>query len=348
VLVNSNPETVSTDYDTSDRLYLEPLTVERVLDVCGIEEPLGVVVSLGGQTPLRLAPSLAAAGVPLLGDPLPSIERAEDRGRFGSLLTELGLRAPAWGVAATTADARRVAGELGYPVLIRPHNVLGGRRMRVVEGPEELHLHEPALIDVFLDGAVELDVDALCDGTDAWVAAILEHVEPAGVHSGDSACVLPAPSVTHELEAEIRELASALARRLEARGVLNLQLALHEGELFVLEANPRASRTVPFVSKAIGIPLVDHACRLLLGEALEGLGLPGRALPARAFAKEAVFPSERFASAAKQGPEMRSTGEVMAGGETVSEAYARALRAAGRARSGGTLGPALQVLHAGG
>ncbi|HKG11319.1 MAG TPA: ATP-grasp domain-containing protein, partial [Gaiellaceae bacterium] len=273
---------------------------------------------------------------------------AEDRGRFGSLLAELGLRAPAWGVAATTADAQRLARDLGYPVLVRPHNVLGGRRMRVVERPEELDLREPALIDVFLDGAVELDVDALCDGTDAWVAAILEHVEPAGIHSGDSACVLPAPSVTPELEAEIGELASALARALGARGLLNLQLALHERELFVLEANPRASRTVPFVSKAIGMPLVDHACRLLLGEPLEALRLPGRALPARAFAKEAVFPTERFASAVKQGPEMRSTGEVMAGGETVSEAYARVLRAAGRARHGGTLGPALQVLHAGG
>jgi carbamoyl-phosphate synthase large subunit len=346
VLVNSNPETVSTDYDTSDRLYLEPLTVERVLDVCAIEEPLGVVVSLGGQTPLRLAPAIAAAGVPLLGDPLPSIERAEDRGRFGSLLAALGLRAPAWGVAATTPDAQRLAAELGYPVLVRPHHVLGGRRMRVANGPDELQLEERALVDVFLDGALELDVDALCDGTDAWVAAVLEHVEPAGVHSGDSACVLPAPSVTAELEEEIRRLASALARGLDARGLLNLQLALHDGELFVLEANPRASRTMPFVAKAIGIPLVDHACRLLLGEPLEALGLPERAVPARAFAKEAVFPSERFASAVKRGPEMRSTGEVMAGGETVSEAYARALRAAGRARSGGTLGPALQMVDA--
>ena len=342
VLVNSNPETVSTDYDTSDRLYLEPLTAERVLDVCELEEPVGVVVSLGGQTPLRLAPALAAAGVPLLGDPLASIERAEDRGRFGSLLAEVGLRAPAWGVAATTADAQRLAGELGYPVLVRPHNVLGGRRMRIARGPDTLVVEEPALVDVFLDGALELDVDALCDGTDAWVAAILEHVEPAGIHSGDSACVLPAPSVTPQLEAEVRRVASALARGLEARGLLNLQLALHEGELFVLEANPRASRTVPFVSKALGVPLIDHACRLLLGEPLEALGLPERAVSARAFAKEAVFPSERFASAAKRGPEMRSTGEVMAGGATVSEAYARALRAAGRGRRGGRIGPPLQ------
>ena len=342
VLVNSNPETVSTDYDTSDRLYLEPLTLERVLDVCALEQPLGVVVSLGGQTPLRLAPALAAEGVPLLGDPLAAIERAEDRGRFGSLLAELGLRAPDWGVAASSDEAHALAGRIGYPVLVRPHHVLGGRRMQVARGPEELMLDEPALVDVFLEGALELDVDALCDGEGAWVAAILEHVEPAGVHSGDSACVLPAPSVTPELEAEIRSLASVLARGLGARGLLNLQLALREGELYVLEANPRASRTVPFVAKATGVPLVDHACRLLLGEPLSALDLPERATPRRAFAKEAVFPSERFPSAANRGPEMRSTGEVMAGGETVSEAYARALRAAGRARGGGRIGPPLQ------
>jgi carbamoyl-phosphate synthase large subunit len=342
VLVNSNPETVSTDYDTSDRLYLEPLTLERVLDVCELEQPLGVVASLGGQTPLRLAPALAAAGVPLLGDPLRAIEESEDRGRFGSLLAELGLRAPAWGTAETTAEARALAAGLGYPVLVRPHHVLGGRRMRVAHGPEGLVLDEPALVDAFLHGALELDVDALCDGEEAWVAAILEHVEPAGVHSGDSACVLPAPSVTPELDAEIRELASALSRGLGSRGLLNLQLALYEGDLYVLEANPRASRTVPFVSKALGVPLVDHACRLLLGEPLEALGLRERVLPSRAYAKESLFPSERFPSAARRGPEMRSTGEVMASGETVSEAYARALRAVGRARAGGAIGPPLQ------
>jgi carbamoyl-phosphate synthase large subunit len=341
-LVNSNPETVSTDYDTSDRLYLEPLTLERVLDVCALERPLGVVVSLGGQTPLRLAPALAAEGVPLLGDPLAAIERAENRGRFGSLLAELGLRAPEWGVAASPDEAQALAARIGYPVLVRPHHVIGGRRMQIARSPEELRLEEPALVDAFLEGALELDVDALCDGEDAWVAAILEHVEPAGIHSGDSACVVPAPSVTPELEAELRSLASALAGGLEARGLLNLQLALHDGELFVLEANPRASRTVPFVSKATGVPLVDHACRLLLGEPLSALDLPERAVPSRAFAKEAVFPSERFASAATRGPEMRSTGEVMAGGKTASEAYARALRAAGRAQGGGRIGPPLQ------
>jgi carbamoyl-phosphate synthase large subunit len=342
-LLNSNPETVSTDYDTSDRLYLEPLTLERALDVCALEEPAGVVVSLGGQTPLQLATGLAAAGVPLLGDPLTAIGLAEDRGRFGDLLAELGLRAPAWGAAASTKEARAIAERIGYPVLIRPHHVLGGERMRVARSSVELHLNEPALVDQFLEGAIELDVDALCDGEDAWVAAILEHVEPAGVHSGDSACVLPAPSVTPTLEGEVRAIASAIARGLRARGLLNLQLALRGEELYVLEANPRASRTVPFVAKATGLPLVDQACRLLLGATLADLELPERAHPTRAWAKEPVFPSERFADTTYGGPEMRSTGEAMGGGRTPSEAYARALRAAGRARRGGRAGAPLQA-----
>ena len=343
VLVNANPETVSTDYDTCDRLYLEPVTLERVLDVVALEEPLGVVVSLGGQTPLALAAALAAAGVPLLGDPLGAIEAAEDRGRFGALLAQLGLRAPAWTWARTTAEARAFADEVGYPVLVRPSYVLGGRGMRVARGPEELELQGPALVDLFLEGAIELDVDVLCDDADGWVAAIAEHVERAGVHSGDSACVLPALSVGTALEAEVRELATAVARGLGARGLLNLQLALHEGELHVLEANPRASRTVPFVAKATGIPLVDHACRLLLGASLAELDLPERVVPARVWAKEAIFPAERFAGAADRGVEMRSTGEVMASGATASAAYRRALQAAGRARAAAGIGPALQA-----
>ena len=344
VLLNSNPETVSTDYDTSDRLYLEPLTLERALDVCELEQPEGVVVQLGGQTPLGLAPGVAAAGFPLLGDPLRAIEHAEDRGRFGALLGDLGLRAPAWGTATTGVEARAVAERIGYPVLVRPHHVLGGRGMRVVRGPEELNLGEPALVDQFLEGALELDVDILCDGESVWLGGILEHVEPAGVHSGDSACVIPAPSVTPALEAEIREVSAAIAVGLGARGLLNLQLALHLGELYVLEANPRASRTIPFLAKATGIPLVDHACRLLLGAELDELDLPTRTTPTRAWAKEAVFPEDRFANAADRGPEMRATGEVMASGENVSQAYARALRASGRARRGGSIGVSLQAV----
>jgi carbamoyl-phosphate synthase large subunit len=342
VLLNSNPETVSTDYDTSDRLYLEPVTAERVLDACALERPLGVVVTLGGQTPLRLAHELAAEGVPLLGDPLPAIDAAEDRGCFGRILEELGLRAPRWGTAESREEALAVAAEIGYPVLVRPHYVLGGRRMRVVRGPEELELHEPSLVDEFLEDALELDVDVLSDGRDAWVAGILEHVEPAGVHSGDSACVIPAPSVSRTLAAEIAGVARALGQRLGVRGLLNMQLAVKDAALYVLEANPRASRTVPFVAKATGVPVVEHACRLMLGARLEELGLPEQAEPTRAWAKEAVFPADRFAGAADRGPEMRSTGEVMAGGATVSEAYARALRAAGRAGRRGKISAPLQ------
>jgi carbamoyl-phosphate synthase large subunit len=343
VLVNSNPETISTDYDTSDRLYLEPVTLERVLDVCALEQPLGVVVSFGGQTPLRLAPGLASARVPLLGDPMGAIETAEDRGRFGGLLEDLGLRAPEWGTADTAEEAREVASRLGYPVLVRPHHVLGGRGMRVYRSPDEIAVEGPCLVDRFLENAVELDVDALCDGETAWVAAILEQVERAGAHSGDSACVVPAPSVTDTLEVEIRALASAVAGGLGVRGLLNLQLALADGELHVLEANPRASRTGPFVAKATGLPLVEHACRLLLGSRLDELGLPERAEPTRAWAKEAIFPAERFPEAADRGPEMRSTGEVMAGAATPGEAYARVLRASGRSRRGGRIGPPIQV-----
>jgi carbamoyl-phosphate synthase large subunit len=340
VLVNPNPETVSTDYDTSDRLYLEPLTLDRVLDVCELEQPLGVVVSFGGQTPLRLAPGLEAHGVPLLGKPLSAIDAAEDRVRFAQLLDQLGLNAPPWRAAADAGEARAAAEELGYPVLVRPHHVIGGRGIHVARSAGELDVHGACLVDRFLENAVELDVDVLCDGESAWVAAILEHVERTGSHSGDSAVVLPAPSV-HDEDA-IREAAAKIARGLGARGLLNLQLALVGDEVYVLEANPRASRTVPFVAKATGVPLVEHACRLLLGEPLAALGLPERVVPTRAWAKEAVFPTDRFPSAAVRGPEMRSTGEVMASGATPAAAYARALRAAGRSRRGGRIGPPLQ------
>jgi carbamoyl-phosphate synthase large subunit len=340
VLVNSNPETVSTDYDTSDRLYLEPLIEQNVLDVCELERPFGVAVSFGGQTPLRLAPALVRAGVPLLGDPLDAIDAAEDRGRFAALAGDL---APDWGVAENSAEARELAQRLGYPVLVRPHYVIGGRGMHVAHSPEELKVEGPCLVDRYLEGALELDVDALCDGKRAWVAAVLEHIEPTGVHSGDSACVLPGPSVSRALEDEIREVATRIAAGLGARGLVNLQLALAGGRLWVLEANPRASRTVPFVAKATGVPLVEHAVRLLLGEALSALDLPERVVPSRAWAKEAVFPAERFPGAATRGPEMRSTGEVMAGAATPAEAYARSIRAAGRSKRGGRIGPPLQA-----
>src|SRR5581483_10760794 len=342
VLVNSNPETVSTDYDTSDRLYLEPLVPETVLDVCALEQPVGVAVSFGGQTPLRLAPAIAAAGHRLLGDPLDAIDAAEHRGRFAQLAGDL---APEWGEAANAEEALAVAERIGFPVLVRPHYVISGRGMHVAHAADELRVEGPCLVDRYLEGALELDVDALCDGDGAWVAAVLEHVEPVGVHSGDSACVLPGPTVSEALEQEIRAVASRIARGLGARGLLNLQLALHENRLYVLEANPRASRTVPFVAKATGVPLVEHAVRILLGERLPDLGLPERARPSRTWAKEAVFPSERFPGAATRGPEMRSTGEVMAGGRTPREAYHRALRAAGRSRRGGTIGPPLQALR---
>jgi carbamoyl-phosphate synthase large subunit len=340
VLVNSNPETVSTDYDTSDRLYLEPLVEQNVLDVCELERPAGVAVSYGGQTPLRLAPAIAAAGFPLLGDPLDAIDAAEHRGRFARIVGGL---APEWGEASTDEEAAGIANRIGWPVLVRPHHVLGGRGMHVAHSPEELRLYGPSLVDRYLEGALELDVDALCDGKEAWVAAVLEHVEPCGVHSGDSACVLPGPSVSEALETEIREIASSIAGGLGARGLINLQLAFHGGKLFVLEANPRASRTVPFVAKATGVPLVEHSVRLLLGEKLAALELPERVRPSRAWAKEAVFPAERFPGAATRGPEMRSTGEVMASAGTATAAYARALRAAGRSRRGGEIGPPLQA-----
>jgi carbamoyl-phosphate synthase large subunit len=340
VLVNSNPETVSTDYDTSDRLYLEPLTVPRVLEVCELERPVAVAVSFGGQTPLRLAPALAAAGVPLLGDPLPAIDAAEDRARFAELVGDL---APAWGAAADADEARAIADRLGYPVLVRPHHVLGGSGMHVALSADELAVTGPCLVDRYLTGALELDVEVLSDGENAWTAAILEHVEPAGVHSGDSACLLPGPSVTAALDERIRTTAAVVARAVGGLGLLNLQLAISDDRLYVLEANPRASRTVAFVAKATGVPLVEHAVRLLLGERLGDLDLPERVDPSRAWAKEAVFPSERFAGADARGPEMRSTGEVMASAATAVGAYRRVLRAAGKSTRGGQVMPPLQA-----
>jgi carbamoyl-phosphate synthase large subunit len=335
VMVNCNPETVSTDYDTSDRLYFEPLGEEEVLEICARERPLGVVIQFGGQTPLKLARVLEDAGYSILGTPFGAVDLAEDRERFAALCGELGIHVPPWGAAADQADAIEIAEEIGYPVLVRPSYVLGGRNMRVCYGPEEVAAAAAGpsrvLIDRFLEGAVEIDVDALCDGAQTFVAAVMEHVEEAGVHSGDSSCVLPPPSLSpralDRVEATVRKLAPALG----VVGLVNVQLAIVGDDLYVLEANPRASRTVPFASKAIGVNLVDAACRLAAGARLADLELAAGEPTGHLSVKAAVFPFARFPGADPVlGPEMRSTGEVMASAADFPSAIAKAERAAGR------------------
>jgi carbamoyl-phosphate synthase large subunit len=350
VMVNSNPETVSTDYGVSDRLYIAPLTLGSVLDVCEVEPPVAVVATLGGQTPLRLAADLAREGLHVAGTSPEAIDLAEDRGRFGRLLADLGLQAPRWALASSARDAAERAGDVGYPLLARPSYVLGGRAMVVCETPEELagyvqrdDLAWPVLLDRYLEGATEIDVDALCDGQDCWIAGVMEHVEEAGVHSGDSACVLPAQGVPPGVLDEIHEQTRAIARGLGVVGFLNVQFALRDDRVYVLEANPRASRTVPFVAKATGVPLVRHALSLMLGRSpgvpsgatvpaqIAELDLP--ASPARRLVavKEAVLPFARFPdSDPLLGPEMRATGEVMGIGRTFPEAFAKAQRGAGQ------------------
>jgi carbamoyl-phosphate synthase large subunit len=333
VMVNCNPETVSTDYDTSDRLYFEPLDEEAVLAVLEREQPVGVCIQFGGQTPLKLARAIERAGFRILGTPFDAVDLAEDRERFGRLAESLGVRCPEWGMAETAEEAIEIAARVGYPVLVRPSYVLGGRAMRVCYGEADIEAAMAAvdgvvLVDRFLESAIELDVDALCDGTDTYVAAVMEHVEEAGIHSGDSSCVLPAPSDSPE----IRELIRGLGPALGVVGLLNVQLAISGGDVYVLEVNPRASRTVPYASKATGINLVDAACRLAAGARLADLELPpeGEACAGH-HVKAAVLPFVRFAGADPVlGPEMRSTGEVMASGADFATAFARAERAAGR------------------
>jgi carbamoyl-phosphate synthase large subunit len=336
IMVNSNPETVSTDYDTSDRLYFEPLDAAAVLAVCRREQPEGVVIQFGGQTPLKLAEALEDGGVRILGTPFGAVDLAEDRERFGRLTDDLGIRVPAWGTAESPAEAEAVAERIGYPVLVRPSYVLGGRAMRICYSAEQVRdaMHDidgRVLVDRFLEDAVELDVDALADGTLCYVAAVMQHVEEAGVHSGDSSCVLPAPSLDPAMYFQVCHVVRRLARGLGVVGLLNVQLAISDGELYVLEANPRASRTVPFASKATGVNLVEAACRVAAGARLSELDLPPERPPAQVSVKAAVLPFARFPGADPVlGPEMRSTGEVMASARDFPTAFAKAERAAGR------------------
>jgi carbamoyl-phosphate synthase large subunit len=339
VMINCNPETVSTDYDTSDRLYFEPLTPDDVLAVIEVEQPEGVIVQFGGQTPLRLARTLEEAGVPLLGTPVDAIDLAEDRGRFGALLRRLEIAHPPYGTAFSAEEAAVVAEDVGFPLLVRPSYVLGGRAMEICYSAEGLDAYlqanvkadqeHPLLLDRFLEDAIEVDVDALCDGSDVAVAGIMQHVEEAGVHSGDSACVIPPMSLGGEMLDQIRETTGRIALELGVVGLINIQYAVAGGELYVIEANPRASRTVPFVSKAIGAPLAKIACRLMLGERLADQDLPA-APTDHVSVKEAVLPFARFAGAdAVLGPEMKSTGEVMGIARDFPTAFGKAQAAAG-------------------
>ena len=353
IMINCNPETVSTDYDTSDRLYFEPLTLEDVLEVVAAEEAagpvLGVIATLGGQTPLGLAQGLKDAGVEVLGTSPDAINLAEERGAFGLILQEQGLTAPEYGMASSLLEAQDIAARISYPVLVRPSFVLGGRGMEIVYDDQalagfisratEITPGHPVLVDRFLDNAIEIDVDALFDGNELFMGGVMEHIEEAGIHSGDSACVLPAITITENQLAQIREATEKIARGVNVRGLINIQYALSNGHLYVLEANPRASRTVPFVSKSTGIPLAKAAARIAVGETIKKLKeeniLPKRDVKPRAVSvKEVVLPWNRFRRVdgrgvdSTLGPEMRSTGEVMGIAQTFGESYAKSQIAA--------------------
>jgi carbamoyl-phosphate synthase large subunit len=348
VMINSNPETVSTDYDTSARLYFEPLSTEDVLAVCEAERPIGVICQFGGQTPLRMAKELEAAGFPVLGTPVSSIDLAEDRGKFAGLLHELDIPAPEHGEANDLEEARAIAARIGYPVVVRPSYVLGGRAMEIVDGDDELERFvasaaaagpdHPVLIDRFLEGAIEIDVDAVSDGADVFIGAVMEHIEEAGIHSGDSSCQIPPATLSDDELDEVERITRTLALRLDVRGLINLQLASKDERIWVLEANPRASRTVPFVSKVTGVPLAKVATSVMLGRTLADLRDEGLVpaeprhylrLPHTAV-KAAVLPFGRFPGVdTLLGPEMRSTGEVMGIDADPGRALAKALVASG-------------------
>lgn len=340
IMVNSNPETVSTDYDTSDRLYFEPLTQEDVLNIVEQEQPDGVIVQFGGQTPLNLAVPLLRAGVHILGTSPDSIDRAEDRERFQALIQKLDLLQPENGTAMSVEQAVAIAEKITYPVVVRPSYVLGGRAMEIVYDESELRTYfreavvvspeHPILVDKFLENAIEMDVDALSDGKDCYVAGVMEHIEEAGIHSGDSACVLPPHTIDDEFIYEIRRQTKALARELGVVGLMNIQFAIKDNKIYIIEVNPRASRTVPFVSKATGVPLARYATRVLLGEKLEDLDPWSLRKRGYYSVKEAVLPFERFPGVdVILGPEMRSTGEVMGIDPSVGLAYMKSLMAAG-------------------
>jgi carbamoyl-phosphate synthase large subunit len=340
IMVNCNPETVSTDYDTSDRLYFEPLTFEDVMNIVEVEKPEGVIVQFGGQTPLNLAMRLHKAGVPIIGTTAESIDLAEDRKRFGSLLTDLGIPQPKSGMAVDGTEAKKIAAEIGYPVLVRPSYVLGGRAMAIVYDEESLDEYvrnavgftpdRPVLIDKFLERAAEFDVDALADEKTCVIAGIQEHIEEAGIHSGDSSCVLPPVRIDPEHIETMRHYTRTLATALSVRGLMNIQFAIKDHRVYVLEVNPRASRTVPFVSKATGVPIARIAAQVMAGKPLADFGLPDNLTVSRFFIKSPVFPFAKFPGVDPiLGPEMHSTGEVMGIGDTFGEAYARAMLGAG-------------------
>jgi carbamoyl-phosphate synthase large subunit len=340
IMVNCNPETVSTDYDTSDKLYFEPLTLEDVLNIVRIEKPFGVIVQFGGQTPLKLAVPLEKAGVPILGTSPDSIDRAEDRERFKEVLDKLELRQPANGTARSPQEAERIANEIGYPVLVRPSYVLGGRAMQIVYDDANLkrYMNEavlaspehPVLVDKFLDDATEVDVDAVSDGHDVVIGGIMEHIELAGVHSGDSACSLPPRSISQKVQDDIRRQTVSLAKELRVVGLMNVQYAVKGETVYVLEVNPRASRTVPFVSKAIGQPLAKIAARVMAGKTLSEIGFTRETVPPYISVKEAVFPFIKFPGVDTiLGPEMKSTGEVMGIDSSFAMAFAKAQIAGG-------------------
>ncbi|MFA5521790.1 MAG: carbamoyl-phosphate synthase large subunit [Castellaniella sp.] len=340
IMVNCNPETVSTDYDTSDRLYFEPLTLEDVLEIVHRENPLGLIVQYGGQTPLKLAKALEANGVPIIGTSPESIDIAEDRERFQKLLAKLALRQPANRTARTEAEAMALAGEIGYPLVVRPSYVLGGRAMEIVHEASELERYmrdavqvshdAPVLLDHFLNNAIELDVDCIADGETVFIGGVMEHIEQAGVHSGDSACSLPPYSLSDSYIDEIKRQTALMARALNVKGLMNVQFAIQDGEVYVLEVNPRASRTVPFVSKATGLQLAKIAARVMAGRSLADQGVSREIVPGYFSVKEAVFPFVKFPGVDTiLGPEMKSTGEVMGVGRSFGEAFVKSQIGAG-------------------